>query len=120
MLEPSRVERAVISSSGEWMATVDSREGDESFRGEVYLKIWWWDRATGFWILNTRIDRPHGLKGITAVAFCPRVKDRGGMILVTTGMDGNIKSWRISSVRDKEGNEDGVYILAFLWGETER
>ncbi|KAG1904703.1 WD40-repeat-containing domain protein [Suillus fuscotomentosus] len=100
MLEPSRVERVVISSSGEWMATVDRREGDESFRGEIYLKIWWWDKKSAFWILNTRVDRPHGLNEVTSMSFSPSDENW----LVTTGEDRNVKTWRIRSTKDKKGN----------------
>lgn len=104
ILEPARVERAVISSSGEWMATIDRREGDESFRSEMYLKIWYWDKKTTFWILNTRIDRPHGLEKVTSLSFRPGVEDEQ---LVTTGEDGNVKAWRIRRTRNKKGIEEG-------------
>lgn len=89
------------------MATIDSREGDDSFRGEVYLKIWWWDKISGSWILNTRVDRPHGLAKVTAVAFTPGVCDHNALLLVTSGEDGNIKSWRIRVSKDKKGTEEG-------------
>ena len=42
-LEPCRVEVSAVSDSGDWMATLDTREGEDSFRGEVYLKMWSWD-----------------------------------------------------------------------------
>jgi NET1-associated nuclear protein 1 (U3 small nucleolar RNA-associated protein 17) len=100
MLEPSRVERVVTSPSGEWMATIDRREGDESFRGEIYLKIWWWDKKSAFWILNTRVDRPHGLNKVTSISFSPS----DDIQLVTTGEDRNVKTWRIRSTKDKKGN----------------
>ncbi|KAG6334532.1 hypothetical protein ID866_4548 [Astraeus odoratus] len=103
-LEPSRVEYAVISPGGEWMATIDSREGDEYFRGEIYLKFWCWDKRNAFWILNTRIDRPHGLRKITSMSFSP---DSSNIQLVTTGADGNVKGWRIRAVKDKKGNQEG-------------
>lgn len=103
-LEPARVERASISSSGEWMATIDRREGDESFRGEIYLKFWYWDKKTTFWILNTRIDRPHGLAKITSLSFRPGSED---VQVVTTGEDGNVKAWRIRRSKNKKGNEEG-------------
>jgi NET1-associated nuclear protein 1 (U3 small nucleolar RNA-associated protein 17) len=104
MLEPSRVERVVISQSGEWMATIDRREGDESFRGEIYLKIWWWDKKSAFWILNTRVDRPHGLNKVTSISFSPS----DDIQLVTTGEDRNVKTWRIRSTKDKKGNVEGM------------
>nr|BCB28856.1 WD40 repeat-like protein [Mycoleptodonoides aitchisonii] len=110
VLEPSRVERAVVSDSGEWMATIDAREADESFRGEVYMKIWWWDRKAGFWILNTRVDRPHGLKKVTGVVFTPTVRSKDQLLLVTTGEDGNIKSWRIRSTTTKTGEVEDFWV----------
>ncbi len=109
MLEPPRVERAVVSSSGEWLATVDSREGDESFHGEVHLKVWRWESSTGLWTLNTRVDRPHGLARVTSIVFSP---DDGSEspLLATSGEDGCVKSWRIRSVVNKKaGTSDGRY-----------
>ncbi|KAG1864735.1 WD40-repeat-containing domain protein [Suillus subalutaceus] len=91
MLEPSRVERVVISPSGEWMATIDRREGND---------IWWWDKKSAFWILNTRVDRPHGLNKVTSISFSPS----DDIQLVTTGEDRNVKTWRIRSTKDKKGN----------------
>jgi len=111
MLEPSRVEQAVVSSSGEWLATIDSREGDEFFRGEVYLKLWRWESSVGLWTLNTRIDRPHGLTEVTSIAFSPN-DTFGGTFLVTSGKDGYLKSWRIRSVTDKKtGISDGTFSI---------
>jgi len=108
MLEPSRVEQAVVSSSGEWLATIDSREGDEYFRGEVHLKVWRWESSTGLWNLNTRIDRPHGPARVTSIVFSPC--DSSGDILMTSGEDGNVKSWRIRSITNKKtGTSDGRF-----------
>ncbi|KAH9065814.1 WD40 repeat-like protein [Lactarius vividus] len=111
MLEPSRVEQAVVSSSGEWLATIDSREGDEFFRGEVYLKVWRWENSVGLWALNTRIDRPHGLAEVTSIAFSPN-DTFGGTFLVTSGKDGHLKSWRIRSVTDKKTGILDVFWVA--------
>ena len=97
-LQPSAVERAVISPSGQWMATVDVRDGDDHFRGEAYLKIWHWEQTPGLWELNTRVDRPHGLSAITAVSFSSELSN----LLVTTGRDGSIKTWRLKSVNERK------------------
>ena len=102
----------MISDSGDWMATVDEREGDESFRREVYLKIWQWDRKSGFWILNTRIDRPHGSKKMTGVAFRPGMRGADDLLLATTGEDGNIKTWRVRSVKTKADGLEGASNLS--------
>ena len=105
VLEPSRVEHAIVSDSGRWLATLDSREGDESAKGEVYLKIWSWESGT--WVLNTRIDRPHGLKRVTSVAFRPQ-SSPADLQLATTGEDGHIKLWRVRSVKNKSGHVEGI------------
>lgn len=89
------------------MATIDRREGDEAFRAEIYLKLWYWDKKTTFWILNTRIDRPHGLAKVTSLSFRPGMGDEQ---VVTTGEDGNVKAWRIRRVRNKKGGEEGEFL----------
>lgn len=107
-LEPSRVEFAVTSDSGEWLATVDSRPAMDGFRSEVYLKIWWWDSTSNSWILNTRIDRPHGSKKVTAVAFRPRVREVTVHSLVTAGQDGSVKVWGVRSTTNKSGSTESM------------
>ncbi|KAK0456061.1 WD40-repeat-containing domain protein [Armillaria borealis] len=103
-LEPAKIERTVVNSSGEWMATIDRREGDSNSHGEIYLKFWWWDRKAGFWILNTRIDRPHGLSKVTDIAFSPS-RDSASMLLATTGEDNNIKTWSVRTSKDKSASD---------------
>ncbi|KAI0756804.1 WD40 repeat-like protein [Daedaleopsis nitida] len=106
-LQPARVEHVILSDTGDWMATVDTREGDDSFRTEVYMKIWQWDRKSNFWILNTRIDRPHGSNRLCGIAFRPGMRCSEDLLLATVGEDGNIKTWRIRSVKTKsEGVEE--------------
>ncbi|KAH9944212.1 WD40 repeat-like protein [Epithele typhae] len=109
-LEPSRVERVILSDDGVWMATIDEREGDETFRSEVYLKIWQWDRKSGFWILNTRIDRPHGVKKVTGAAFRRGSWDSDGLLLATVGRDGDIKTWRVRSVKTKSDGLEEFWV----------
>ncbi len=89
------------------MTTVDTREDDAS-RPEVYLKIWQWDRKSGFWILNTRIDRPHGSNRMSGVAFRPGVRNQDDLLLATVGQDGNTKTWRIRSVKTKSEGVEGT------------
>ncbi|KAI0785054.1 WD40-repeat-containing domain protein [Abortiporus biennis] len=108
-LEPSRVDRAVISESGEWMVTIDSREDDEISQTEIYMKIWFWDRKTASWILNTRIDRPHGLRKVTSVAFRPGQHSKNDGQITTTGEDGVIKVWRIRSTKSKTGESEDYW-----------
>ena len=92
------------------MATVDSRVEDEGFRPDTYLKIWWWDRKSGFWILNSRINQPHGLNEVTSISFSP-VMDKEKMILVTTGEDKEIKTWRLRTNVDRRGETEGAVFL---------
>jgi NET1-associated nuclear protein 1 (U3 small nucleolar RNA-associated protein 17) len=103
-LTPACVEIAVISSSGSWMATVDSREGDAGFQAEVYLKIWSWDKGQDNWMLNTRIDRPHGTAKVTDVSFSPCGTETRASSLLTTGEDGRIKVWRLQTRRVASGS----------------
>jgi NET1-associated nuclear protein 1 (U3 small nucleolar RNA-associated protein 17) len=99
LLEHARVERVVVSPLGEWMATVDGRDGDDTIRGEIYMKIWQW--KSGNWILNTRIDRPH--------AFSPTRQGSNSVCLVTTALDGNAKTWRVRSIRRRGGEQEGLH-----------
>ncbi|KAJ7110056.1 WD40 repeat-like protein [Mycena epipterygia] len=108
-IDPCRIERVTISPAGDWLATIDNREGDESSHGESYLKIWWWDRKAGFWILNTRVDRPHGLDKVTDAAFSPASAGQP-VFLVTTGADSNIKTWRIRTAKDKSGPTEEFWV----------
>ncbi|KAF9074836.1 quinon protein alcohol dehydrogenase-like superfamily [Rhodocollybia butyracea] len=106
-IEPLRVERTVVSSSGGWMASIDARKPTEDFQGEVYMKIWRWERKTSSWSLNTRIDRPHGLHKVLDLSFNPCPQRNQESFLVTTGGDGTVKTWRLRSNRDKkEGTEE--------------
>ncbi|KAF8832075.1 hypothetical protein HHX47_DHR1001243 [Lentinula edodes] len=109
-VEPSRVECTEISSSGDWMASIDTRAPPEDFQGEVYLKIWHWDQRTSLWILNTRINRPHGLHKILAMSFSPRPRAGQESYLVTTGGDGAVKTWRLRSDREKSQGGEGFWI----------
>ena len=90
----SRVEKAVVSASGKWMATIDSRNGDAGFRAEVYLKFWSWATKERNWVLNTRVDWPHGTHAVTYCSFSPTPDANDRMYLVTTGEDAVIKVWR--------------------------
>lgn len=83
------------------MATIDRREGDGAVHSEVYLKIWRWDQLAGVWILNTRIDRPHGPNKVTSVAFSPVPVGSSVSLLATTGEDGDVRMWRMKQTKDQ-------------------
>ena len=106
-VEPSRVEQCVISSSGHWMATVDTRENDGDFRAEIYLKLWVWNDKSAVWVLNTRIDKPHMDKKITSLEFSPGHAEDMPLQLVTTGEDGIVKVWRLRDQKLKTGEREG-------------
>ncbi|KAJ7235856.1 hypothetical protein B0H12DRAFT_132191 [Mycena haematopus] len=90
------------------MATIDTREGDESTHSECYLKIWRWDRKAGYWILNTRVDRPHGLEKVIHAAFSPTTDH--SVLLVTIGEDRNVKTFRIQTARSKTGPSEEFWV----------
>ncbi|KAJ8523307.1 hypothetical protein ONZ45_g181 [Pleurotus djamor] len=101
--EPYRVDHVAVSTSGEWMATIDSRAGDSSFRRDVCLKFWKWDRKSSSWILNTRIEKPHALATVASISFKPSDSDNTDLQLASAGEDGNVKLWRIRSTRVTKG-----------------
>lgn len=112
-IEPPRVENAVISADGLWLATIDGREGDNDFERESYLKFWQWDPSSSTWNLNSRIDRPHGVHRITALCFATSPEYP---LLLSTGEDGNMKIWRIRISRqkgEKESASDFKHIRPF-------
>ncbi|KAL5495084.1 NAN1_2 [Sanghuangporus weigelae] len=94
-IEFARIDFVAVSPSGDWMATVDVRDNDEEFSAEVNLKIWRWDSST--WSLNTRVEHPHGPKKVVEMGFCPRMA-KSNELLMTVGMDGNVKTWCIRSI----------------------
>lgn len=102
VLTPTTVRSVVFSAPhrdpihAEWMATIDGREGG-SFTTELSLKLWQWEPRSKTYVLNTRIDHPHE-KGVTCVRFSPCLSDDplNAFLLVTTGVDGQVKTWRMA------------------------
>lgn len=86
------------------MATVDSRPGDEQSRPEIYLKLWWWDRALTRWMLNTRIDRPHSSRRVVALAFRPISDTDDSFQLASAGEDNTVKTWRLKQSPSSDGS----------------
>ena len=109
-LTSPQVDLVSVSSNGEWMATLDARDDPyDGFGMEVSLKIWRWGSTGGRWELNTRIERPHGLHHVRSIEFSPS----GEGLLVSTGEDGNIKTWVERKVKEKKGDVDGLFALFF-------
>jgi NET1-associated nuclear protein 1 (U3 small nucleolar RNA-associated protein 17) len=107
-IEPSRIKHVEVSTDGEWLATIDGRDGGDDFQNDVYLKIWQWHAASTSWELNSRIDRPHGTAKVSALVFAPA---HGHQHLLSTGEDGNVKVWRVRSVTTKNGEKEGTSYL---------
>jgi len=101
-VRPARVEKVAISSLGEWMATIDYREGDLNFQAEIYLKLWQWAPQSKTWVLHTRINRPHGTSFVTDLKFGAQGTSLP-LFLVTTGGDGGIKVWRFANKASSDG-----------------
>lgn len=104
-IESARVDFVSVSASGEWMATIDTRDNEEEFSVEVNLKIWQWNSSA--WELNTRIDCPHGPKRIVAIGFSPLCEEKDDELLMTVGLDGNVKTWCMRNVAAKGGTAEG-------------
>lgn len=126
-LEQARVTHVAVSPKDDkcmWMATVDFREGGNDFGNEIVLKIWKWlpgvaNGGSGSWVLNTRIDRPHDQDGVTALQFSParlQISDDSGdglsqneSLLLTSGENGVLRTWKPQVVRDGKNGEEDVY-----------
>ncbi|WFD31322.1 NET1-associated nuclear protein 1 [Malassezia sp. CBS 17886] len=94
----------------EWMATVDGRDaGMET--SELSLKLWQWDPRRKTYILNTRIDHPHEM-ALTALSFSPRLADdaQTAFLLVTAGLDGQMKTWHMASRSIKGGRTESFWV----------
>ena len=113
-IQPAAVEHVAITVEGNWMATVDRRKSDDDFGAEIHLKIWHWESSN--WVLNTRIDRPHGSSNIISMSFSPLDDSQEGILLQTAGLDGQIRLWcRRRLARNEEGF-DGELILRDRYG----
>ena len=113
-IPPARVQFVVVSPDGDWMATIDRRESDDEFSAEVFLKIWHWESGT--WVINTRIDRPHGSSNVIAASFSPVDDPEHGPLLQTTGLDGLVRTWFKRQLTVKSGKSEGTHLmLQFRW-----
>ncbi|MCO5596109.1 hypothetical protein L7F22_050169 [Adiantum nelumboides] len=103
-LTQSHVEHVCFSNDNVWMATVDVKA-----TGETHLKIWQWSQNANTYVLNTRIDEPHGQESeILSMSFSPQsygLTKRGpkgtlkdAPILVTLGSkQGKCRSWKCTT-----------------------
>ena len=73
----------------------------ESFDGRNYaIKIWNWDQNTNKYLLNTRIDKPHGESSVTSLDWSS-IDDSKLPILVSSGTDHKVRVWRPFSFQYK-------------------
>ncbi|KAG8810619.1 hypothetical protein FRC17_002857 [Serendipita sp. 399] len=101
-LEPCRVNIIAISDCGNWLGTIDSRDGSaEGFGLEVCLRIWHWEESDQLWDLNTRIDQPHGNYAVNSLSFNPAASGQD-LMLASTGDDNQIKTWCIRTTQTKD------------------
>lgn len=89
----AHVSHVAFLNSGEWMATVDTRD-DNVTTPELFLKFWRWDPDTQAYKLHTRVDYPH-TKPITSLTFNP--VSRQGPMAITTSEDKTFKVWNLST-----------------------
>jgi NET1-associated nuclear protein 1 (U3 small nucleolar RNA-associated protein 17) len=109
--EPS-VKYLQLSNDGNWMATIDEwipprsdlgsidegipefNEEERSFRREVHLKFWRWNKQTKLWSLDSRIDTPHALDTLGAAARVLDLVSRPTSVgFATIGEDGFVRIW---------------------------
>jgi NET1-associated nuclear protein 1 (U3 small nucleolar RNA-associated protein 17) len=107
-LEPSRVDRVCFSSSGDWMATIESRG-----MAELALKVWKWDTRSKTYTLNSRIEEPHKGGRVTSMSFSPDLKSNSAAspLLVTTGADHQIRTWRKVEQQVKGARREEFWIM---------
>ncbi|KAF8337985.1 uncharacterized protein EI90DRAFT_3041236 [Cantharellus anzutake] len=101
--------------NGEWMATIDHSPDGRCFTSQTILKFWHWEDNGGTsFALHTRVNHPHGTFGVTSLSFKPFLARKDPCVLVTTGGDGTVRLWSLSSQIDKAGN------IIFLWSPRSR
>ncbi|KIO25200.1 hypothetical protein M407DRAFT_25424 [Tulasnella calospora MUT 4182] len=94
-ITPTTVTQATFDHTGRWLATIDGREASLDSSAAWYLKFWELrDTSKGDrYVLNTRIDLPHGYERIVMVEFCNPATVGGPLKLATAGEDGTVKIW---------------------------
>ncbi|XP_061464214.1 WD repeat-containing protein 75 isoform X2 [Rhineura floridana] len=93
--------KAAFDSQGNWLATVEQRQGRCSDL-ELHMKLWAYSEQTQSFTLNTRISMPHE---DCVTAMCFRDTDASESItptLVTAGNDGHFKVWMLRVDNDGE------------------
>nr|XP_028562458.1 WD repeat-containing protein 75-like [Podarcis muralis] len=97
--------KAAFDSEGNWLATVEQRQGSSSDL-EMYMKLWAYDEQKQSFTLNTRINMPHE-DCVTAMCFrCTDASENITPTLVTAGNDGHFKVWML--LIDNDGENQSI------------
>lgn len=129
-IEEPHVLHMQVSHDGRWLATVDEwlpprrdvallafdKDGEaeeQSYRREIYLRIWFWNELTSTWELTFKIHDPHVSNATSdhdANLVLDLRSDPSSVSFATLGNDYTVKIWKPSArqrhgreVRDKNG-----------------
>lgn len=89
--------KAAFGCSGNWLATVEQRQENET-ELELQMKLWTYNKKTHGFVLNTKITMPHD-DHITALCFS-NAENYGKPTLVTASKDGHFKVWILTDDSD--------------------
>ena len=80
-----------------YLATVDSRRGEDRFSLVYALKFWLFDRNKSKYALSAQVENPHGHNAVTSLKFVPETSQNSrSNYAVTTAEDGSVKLWNVS------------------------
>eukprot|EP00005_Dracoamoeba_jomungandri_P002119 CAMPEP_0174253678 /NCGR_PEP_ID=MMETSP0439-20130205/3047_1 /TAXON_ID=0 /ORGANISM="Stereomyxa ramosa, Strain Chinc5" /LENGTH=611 /DNA_ID=CAMNT_0015334839 /DNA_START=973 /DNA_END=2808 /DNA_ORIENTATION=+ len=97
-LEGSVIDFVSFSKNGDYLVTLENRRNTGQFSDECVLKFWNYNFKQQKYVLNTRVDNPHGKSAVTAVVFNPQIN-----VVVTCSFDGTFKLWRHVVSSDDSG-----------------
>ncbi|KAM6463818.1 WD repeat-containing protein 75 isoform 1-T1 [Liasis olivaceus] len=112
-LDQIELVKAAFDSRGDWLATVEQRQGSCS-ELELQLKLWAYDEQTQSFTLNTRINMPHE---DCVTAMCFRSTDGSEHVtptLVTASSDRHFKIWMLLVDEDSETDERTTWTCNFV------
>ncbi|XP_063286207.1 WD repeat-containing protein 75 isoform X1 [Pelobates fuscus] len=89
--------KAVFSTRGDWLATVEELQGQDIDGLEMQLKLWEFEDKSQSFVLNTTINMPHEDQ---VTCLCFQDSEIDSPILVTTGKDGLFKVWMLRDDSD--------------------
>ena len=90
----AEVLRVAVSSTGEWLSTLEDWSNKSAGYHDMKLKFWRYDSSRSNYVLNTNVTMPHNDR-ITALAFQPGLLGSECPCLVSIGRDSKFKIWRL-------------------------